>query len=124
MRGAVQGHGILYVTGDFKTEVGQPHWQGMVYASGTGANHELRGEPRIDGAIIFRATDETGDPGSPEDPPLPMTVTIRGNVSLNYSSYTLANMTSLIPGLDAGTPLITLENVRSEMKATPEKADI
>ena len=122
MRGSVQGHGILYVTGDFKTEVGQPHWQGLVYANGVGAHHELRGEPRIDGAIVFRGVDEAGSPGSFEEPPPPMTVTIRGNVSLNYSSYALSESNTLITGLDAGTPDISLQNVRPSLISEARKA--
>lgn len=105
-RGNIQGYGILYVKGDFKTEVGQPRWEGLIFASTQGGEHELRGQPHLYGAVVLRS--ENTDP---------MSFKVRGEPTFHYSQMALDEYVAepfdvLMDFVSAGTGGIELLNIR------------
>jgi len=97
-RGEIKGYGVLYIKGDFKTEVGKPRWEGLIYAPTAGGNRELRGQPEIYGAIVLRSTDEHGVPATtPEEKEelAPINITVRGEPNVHFSASALTNLSFL-----------------------------
>lgn len=118
-RGNIQGYGVLYVKGDFKTEVGEPRWEGLIYASTVGGTHELKGQPHIYGALVLRSTFENGVPATnplEKEELEPLSFTVRGEPSFHYSSLALGRLSFLSSEftemLEAGPGEVKLVNVR------------
>jgi hypothetical protein len=124
-RGSVQGYGVLYLNGNFATEVGQPKWEGLVYASKAGGDHELRGEPSIYGAVIFRSENPddqmSAQDGEAEAALDPISVTMRGEPKIYYSSEALAKAGILVPDLAFDPPEGFLLNLR---QTSSDRTDI
>jgi len=116
LRGSVLGYGVLYLNGNFSTEVGTPRWEGLIYASKAGGSHELRGQPHIYGAVILRSKDpETGmsvQEGEAEENIEPINLTIRGNPYISYSSKALARVGLMVPEVAFDPPEGLLLNIR------------
>lgn len=114
-RGNVKGYGVLYVKGNFRTEVGQPRWEGLIFASTQGGSHELRGQPHIYGAVILR-TENPGDPDLHKANYKPMDFTVRGEPVFHYSSEALMNIADkfgiFLSTFDPGPDEVQLINIR------------
>lgn len=114
-RGNIKGYGVLYIKGDFKTEVGQPTWEGLIYASTQGGSHELRGQPHIYGAVILRS-ENPGDPELHKSNYQPMDFTVRGEPVFNYSSEALMEIAEdfeiFLPSFDPGPDEVQVINIR------------
>ena len=114
-RGKIKGYGVLYIKGNFKTEVGQPRWEGLIYASTQGGSHELRGQPEIYGAVILR-TENPGNPDFDKSKYEPMDFTVRGEPVFHYSSEALMNIADkfdiFLPSFDPGPDEVQVINIR------------
>ena len=113
-RGNVTGYGILRIKGQFSTVTGTPLWEGLVIASTDGGLHELRGNPKIYGALILESITDEGAPGSE------MSFKIRGNAGLYYSSMALEGIPVLTSIQGGGPTEVQLLNIR---QASAEASD-
>ncbi|GMQ80624.1 MAG: hypothetical protein BMS9Abin05_0052 [Rhodothermia bacterium] len=113
-KGNVTGYGILRVKGQFATVTGTPRWEGLVYASTNGGLHELRGNPKIYGALILESITDQGGPGAE------MSFKIRGNAALYYSSMALDRIPVLNSIQVSGPAEVQLLNIR---QASAEATD-
>ncbi|MCH8123068.1 MAG: hypothetical protein IH853_08105 [Bacteroidetes bacterium] len=120
-RGSIQGYGILYVKGNFKTEVGEPRWEGLIFASTQGGTHELRGMPHIYGAVVLRSEDP--DPDLDKSVYDPLSFIVRGEPTFHYSQMALDEYVAkpfniLMDFVSAGTGGIELRNIRQAAGAS------
>ena len=114
-RGNIRGYGVLYIKGNFNTEVGQPRWEGLIYASTSGGQHELRGQPKIYGAIVLRSTDTDGNPVATveeKEDLEPISFTVRGEPQFFFSSLALSRLSFLSAEL---TTMLKSEPIRVEL---------